>query len=580
MFQIGNERVALVTDTSCDLSDEQLSQYDIRTVALRVATSQGEFRDRLEITQEQLYDLLQREVPKTSLPLPEDVSNLYRTLHDEGATSILHLSISGSLSGTFNMVSLLAEDFEDMKIHVFDSKTLSCGLGLLVLEAAESLQNGMSVEDTIALLEKRREHQLGAFVIRTLEFLRKGGRIGRVEGAIGSLLQIKPVIYVNDEGVYNTLCKARGFSNALTAMVDEIIRRCNIHNCEQTGIVGRMGAVYSVIENNHIHHINNMQELGGAEISGIKLHAAIDVVIRRNHIHDCTMGVWCDWEAQGTRITQNLLHHNERPAYCTWAVGGMESQDIFVEVGHGPTLIDNNIMMSKVSLRFATQGVALVHNLMLGTFTCVGGGTSWRYTPYHIRHRTEVAGFMTILHGDDRFYNNIFVQAHPVDAPAKQGDPGENERVVGTWCFDDYPTEQEWLDQFDLDVARPDMGKLEKYHFGHLPVWADGNAYFAGAKPWKKEKDCCVKSEKPYFMLVEREGQIFLDTDVAELIGAFRGGLVDSDTLGRAFEPDQRFEAADGSTIVFDSDFYGNHRGARVLPGPFATLDASMQPLF
>ncbi len=68
------------------------------------------------------------------------------------------------------------------------------------------------------------------------------------------------------------------------------------------------------------------------------------------------MGVWCDWEAQGTRITQNLLHHNERPAYCTWAVGGMESQDIFVEVGHGPTLIDNNIMMSKVSLRFATQG--------------------------------------------------------------------------------------------------------------------------------------------------------------------------------------------------------------------------------
>ena len=223
MFQIGNERVALVTDTSCDLSDEQLSQYDIRTVALRVATSQGEFRDRLEITQEQLYDLLQREVPKTSLPLPEDVSTLYRTLHDEGATSILHLSISGSLSGTFNMVSLLAEDFEDMKIHVFDSKTLSCGLGLLVLEAAESLQNGMSVEDTIALLEKRREHQLGAFVIRTLEFLRKGGRIGRVEG------EIKPVIYVNDEGVYNTLCKARGFSNALTAMVDEIIRRYQGH---------------------------------------------------------------------------------------------------------------------------------------------------------------------------------------------------------------------------------------------------------------------------------------------------------------------------------------------------------------
>lgn len=225
MFEIGNERIALVTDTSCDLSEEQLAEYDIRTVALRVSTRTGEYRDRTEISQEQLYEILKTEVPKTSLPLPEDVSMLYRTLRDEGATAILHLSISGNLSGTYNMVSLLAEDFTDLQVHMFDSRTLSCGLGLLVLEAAESLSNGMSIEDTLALLEKRRENQLGTFVIRTLEFLRKGGRIGRVEGALGSLLQIKPVIYVNEEGIYNTLCKARGFSNALTAMVDEIIRR-------------------------------------------------------------------------------------------------------------------------------------------------------------------------------------------------------------------------------------------------------------------------------------------------------------------------------------------------------------------
>ncbi|HCE74446.1 MAG TPA: hypothetical protein DEP67_08500, partial [Lachnospiraceae bacterium] len=64
---------------------------------------------------------------------------------------------------------------------------------------------------------------------------------------------------------------------------------------------------------NHIHHINNMMELGGAEIAGIKMHAAIDVTIRRNWIHDCTMGIWCDWEAQGTRITQNLLYRNQAP---------------------------------------------------------------------------------------------------------------------------------------------------------------------------------------------------------------------------------------------------------------------------
>ena len=222
---IGDDRVALVTDTSCDLSEEQLQAYDIRLVSLRVATSEGEFRDRLEIDQDTLYDLLKRELPKTSLPLPEDVSALYRQLKAEGCTRVVHMTISSNLSGTYNMVRLIAEETEGLQVDVVDTRTLSCGLGLLVLEAAESLAKGMSVEDTLARVEHLRATQLGAFVIRTLEFLRKGGRIGLVEGVVGSLLQIKPVIYVNDDGVYNTLVKARGFSNALSAMNDECFKR-------------------------------------------------------------------------------------------------------------------------------------------------------------------------------------------------------------------------------------------------------------------------------------------------------------------------------------------------------------------
>ena len=225
MFMIGDDRVALVTDTSCDLSEEQLQAYDIRLVSLRVATSEGEFRDRLEIDQDTLYSLLKRELPKTSLPLPEDVSALYRQLKEEGCTRVVHMTISSNLSGTYNMVRLIAEETEGMQVDVVDTRTLSCGLGLLVLEAAESLAKGMSVEDTLARVEHLRSTQLGAFVIRTLEFLRKGGRIGLVEGVVGSLLQIKPVIYVNDDGVYNTLVKARGFSNALSAMSDEYFKR-------------------------------------------------------------------------------------------------------------------------------------------------------------------------------------------------------------------------------------------------------------------------------------------------------------------------------------------------------------------
>ena len=225
MFEIGHERVALVTDTACDLLDEQLQKYDIRLVSLRVATSQGEFRDRAEIDSDRVYEFLKTELPKTSLPLPEDVTALYRQLKAEGATRILHICMSGNLSGTYSMVSILADETEDIHVDVVDAQTLSCGVGLLVLEAAENLEKGMSVEDVITRLKELRKHQLGAFVIRTLEYLRKGGRIGLVEGVVGSLLQIKPVIYVNDDGIYATLVKARGFAKALSAMQEEFFKR-------------------------------------------------------------------------------------------------------------------------------------------------------------------------------------------------------------------------------------------------------------------------------------------------------------------------------------------------------------------
>ena len=368
-----------------------------------------------------------------------------------------------------------------------------------------------------------------------------------------------------------------------------IIRRCHIHHCEQTGIVGRMGCVFSLIEDNHIHHINNMQQLGGAEISGIKLHAAIDVVMRRNHIHHSTMGIWCDWQAQGTRISKNLLHDNYAPEGTPMAPGAMMSQDIFVEVSHGPTLIDNNIMLSKAAIRIATEGVACVHNLILGAFTAVGGGTDNvvnglnqpRYTPYHIRHRTEVAGFMSILHGDDRIYNNIFIQNWPDENAEEKEDMGfkmRDNQVVGTDVFDEYPTYEEWIKWFEMDKPA-DMGKLAQYHFAHLPVWVNGNAYFNGARACKHEISNLVDNKNTVKVeLVERDGKYSLKTNVYELLGEFKNGIITSDILGYAFEPEQRFENPDGTAITFNEDYLGEHRGLFTIPGPFASgHDANKQ---
>ncbi|ODR35608.1 right-handed parallel beta-helix repeat-containing protein [Eisenbergiella tayi] len=370
-----------------------------------------------------------------------------------------------------------------------------------------------------------------------------------------------------------------------------IVRRCHIHHCEQAGIVGRMGCVFSIIEDNHIHNINNMQQLGGAEISGIKFHAAIDVTFRRNHIHHSTMGIWCDWQAQGTRITQNLLHDNHAPEGSTKAEGAMMCQDIFVEVGHGPTLIDNNVMLSKAGLRIATEGVACVHNLILGAFTAVGGGTDNtvnglnqpRYTPYHIRHRTEVAGFMSILHGDDRFYNNIFVQNWPVKEAEAKEDMGfkmEDNQEVGTRVFDEYPTYEEWISWFEMDKPA-NMGELAQYHFSHLPVWVNGNAYFNGAKPCKNEKSNLVdETNKVTVELVEKDGHYYLKTNVYDLLGDFKDGIITSDILGYAFEPEQRFENPDGTAITFNEDYLGEHRGLSAVPGPFVSAEAAGKQLW
>ncbi len=361
-----------------------------------------------------------------------------------------------------------------------------------------------------------------------------------------------------------------------------IVRRCEIHHCEQTGIVGRMGAVFSTIEDCHIHHVCNSQQLGGAETAGIKLHAAIDVTIRRNHIHHCIEGVWLDWEAQGARISQNLMHDNQRPEGIGQAQGAMFNCDVFIEVGHGPTLIDNNVLLSKASVIMPSEGLAVVHNLMCGAFGLINSGVDSvvngqrepRYTPYHIRHRTEVAGFMTILHGDDRVYNNIIVQKYPVTDPSLGPDSAEHQ-AAGTAPFDIFPAYDEWISNFMMD-REPDMGHLAQFHFGHLPVWIGGNAYFGGATVSKHEKTGLVNAQdKVTVEITESDGKWTLDTNVYDLLGDFRDAILTTESLGCAFQPEQRFENRDGTPIAFDQDFLGNHRGVDTLPGPFVSKEAA-----
>ena len=370
-----------------------------------------------------------------------------------------------------------------------------------------------------------------------------------------------------------------------------IIRRCNIHDCGQTGIVGHLGGVFSVIEDNHIHHINNKQDLNGAEIGGIKMHAAIDVIYRRNHIHHCTRGIWLDWQAQGTRVTQNLFHDNTPPDWCDITPLLGLGEDIFIEVSHGPTLIDNNLLLSPLSCRISSQGIAFVHNLIAGSFTWVGAGVdnggkklpTPRYTPYHIPHRTEVAGFMTILHGDMRFYNNIFVQPKIrqdyTEHVKRYGTEKEYNFICGTAVYEGYPSQEEFLSRFG--PWTPDDENTRDKFYEKLPVVGRGNIYFNGARPNSSERDAYIDSDhRVEINLKERNGRPVLDTNIYENLPLSTASVVSSAVLGEAFEPEQRFEDPDGKDIVFNEDYFGDHRGITPLYGPFESKLRLEKPLF
>ena len=155
-------------------------------------------------------------------------------------------------------------------------------------------------------------------------------------------------------------------------------------------------------------------------------------------------------------------------------------------------------------------------------------------------------------------------------------------RLVGTWMFDEYPTYDEWISQFDF-TKPANMKGLEPAHFGHLPVWTEGNVYLGGAKACKNEVNGLVIANDRNDInveLVEKDGSYYLDTNIYDFMGDFATRIIHTDVLGKAFEPEQKFENPDGSSISFDKDYFGGHRGIRVISGPFASADDVKKPLY
>ena len=274
-----------------------------------------------------------------------------------------------------------------------------------------------------------------------------------------------------------------------------------------------MGCSFSTVTGNDIHDIYVRRLFGGAEMGGIKFHGAIDVRISGNHIYRVggVAGIWLDWMAQGAHVIGNLLNNNDL--------------DIFCEMQHGPLLIANNIMIStKRSFLINSKGLAIVHNLILGTIENMKFDA--RNTPFHQAHSTEIAGLFNAPSGDHRLYNNLFV----------------------TSCSD------------------------SALNNSLLPVWAAGNVFTKGTHASKFDTEAIVKPDfdaNPH--LEERSDGWYLEITVdPNWSKEQKRQLVTSKLLGKAKITNLLYENIDGTALKIDTDYFGKKRNeANPFPGPF-----------
>ena len=212
------QKIAILTDSAADLTPELLKEYNIHSAPFRIIYSDGEYEDGVTITPEELFKSLDKEIPTTSLPSVETIDNILCDLEKEGYTHVIAVLISSQFSGTWNSVRLLAEDHPNLTTHVFDSRTLTMAEGAVALHAAKLIKEGKSFEEIVETLEAKRAATQTFFIIDTLEYLKRGGRIGKVAGTIAEFLNIKPLITIDPDGTFRTYAKVRGKKQAINKL--------------------------------------------------------------------------------------------------------------------------------------------------------------------------------------------------------------------------------------------------------------------------------------------------------------------------------------------------------------------------
>lgn len=214
--------VAVLTDSSCDLAQDAFEKYPLFLLPLVINSGTRTYHDRVDITSAEVYARQKEEPFKTSQPSVEEINAVYDRVRAAGYRQLIVLPLSAALSGTTNLLRLLGQARTDLEIAVFDSKNGSVGLGAMALQVAQWAERGLPFHVLKRLTEQLIRDTKVFFSIDTLEYLQRGGRIGRVTAIAGTLLQIKPMLTFDETGTLSNAAKVRGRKAVTPWLVDRV----------------------------------------------------------------------------------------------------------------------------------------------------------------------------------------------------------------------------------------------------------------------------------------------------------------------------------------------------------------------
>lgn len=226
---MNKEKIAILADSGSDVPQDFVAENQIFTLPLKVIYPEGEYVDKLEISTDQVIQRMPGEIPTTSLPDGQAIIRVFDEIKAAGYEKVIAVTISSGLSGTCNMVRLMAEEYPSLEIFVLDTKNIGIASGLQAIRAVELVNAGLPYGEICDQLTNEVPHNKVFFSVATLEYLQKGGRIGLVTAILGTALKLNPIISCNDEGVYYTVAKSRGRAKSLAKTMELVKQTVGSH---------------------------------------------------------------------------------------------------------------------------------------------------------------------------------------------------------------------------------------------------------------------------------------------------------------------------------------------------------------